>query len=124
MATNETVLGKWEQLGNASLANPLPIRTEERDELLILVGDLRTLTRRQSAETATKQQTTKEMQEKFKRGQVLAERLRTAIRAVYGSDSEKLVEFGLHPRRPQARSTRAAKQAAAQGSAARLTPSE
>jgi hypothetical protein len=52
---------------------------------------------------AVKQQETKESQDLLKKGRNLAEKLRSAIIAHHGRESEELVAYGINPRRPRPR---------------------
>ncbi len=65
------------------------------------------LSAQQAVLTARKQETTKQMQDQFRRGEQLVDFLHTGLRQHYGKDSEKLVEFGLQPFRGRPRSRKA-----------------
>ena len=69
----------------------------ERLELKALTQDILDLTRQQDALNAKSQQTTKDLNEKKDRSQVLFVQLRNAVKAKYGTRSEKLTEFRLRP---------------------------
>jgi hypothetical protein len=77
----------------------------QRDELFEIETQFKFLSTQQAVLTASKQETTKQMQELFRRGQVVVDFLRTGLRQHYGKDSEKLVEFGLQPFRGKPRSS-------------------
>jgi len=67
---------------------------------------------RQGTLKAEAQQASRDLDGFLTKGRDLASRLRHGIRAQYGTTTEKLVEFGLKPRRPVQRA-KAAKQARA-----------
>ena len=69
----------------------------ERLELKALVPDIIELSAVQAALFARSQQTTKDLNEKLDRGQVLFAQLRNAVKAKYSTRSEKLTEFHLRP---------------------------
>lgn len=66
-------------------------------------GQAEALYKEQSAFTAGKQETTKQLQEVLRAGNVLVDLLRTGVREHYGAASEKLVEFGVQPFRGRVR---------------------
>jgi hypothetical protein len=99
---------EWEKLVAALRANPQVLIVVEPllQEFETLLAEIRTLVVQQSAQTATVQQTAKDIEDREKRGTVLATRLRNAARVVFGTRTEKVIEFGVRPfRKP----TRAAK---------------
>ncbi len=61
------------------------------------------LVSRRNALQAEKQSVTRELQETLAKGRRLTSFLRAGIRDAYGNSSEKLVEFGMRPRRRRAR---------------------
>jgi hypothetical protein len=79
----------------------------ERLELGTLMDEITVLNAEQAALFAQSQQTTKDLNEKLDRAMVLFAQLRAAVRAKYGTRSEKLTEFHLRPlnrpRRPAAK---------------------
>lgn len=98
----------WEQLSVALVANKadLPHLEALGIELQALLEKARNLSIQQDAQKAVVQQTTKEMMAAIDQGKLLATQLRAGVLSVYGSRSEKLVEFRMKPYR---RRTRAAK---------------
>lgn len=68
-----------------------------------LVVEAHALTQQQGALTAAKQETSKKLQEVLTEAKRLATVLRYAIKALYGRDAEKLVEFGVQPFRGKVR---------------------
>jgi hypothetical protein len=69
----------------------------ERQELGTLLPEIIELNATQAALNARSQQTTKDLNEKVDRGLLLFTRLRSAVKAKYGTRSEKLTEFRLRP---------------------------
>jgi hypothetical protein len=57
----------------------------------------------QSALTAGKQESTRQLQEVLRAGNALVDFLRTGAREHYGASSEKLIEFGIRPFRSRTR---------------------
>jgi hypothetical protein len=98
----------WEVTLQGVDANAGDLQYLERQsaELGQVEQQFKELLAQQSALTASKQETTKQMQELFRRGETLVDFIRTGVRQHYGKDSEKLIEFGLQPFRGR---TRAAK---------------
>ncbi len=68
-----------------------------------LVTQAHGLTQQQAALTAAKQDSSKKLQDVLSEAQQLATVLRFALKALFGRDSEKLVEFGLQPFRGRTR---------------------
>jgi hypothetical protein len=95
----------WERTTTGFDANAkgLEYLQGQRDELAQVQAQFKDLSAQQAALTASKQETTKQMQELFRRGEELVDFLRTGLRQHYGKDSEKLVEFGLQPFRGRPR---------------------
>ena len=69
----------------------------EREELKTLLPEIIDLNAAQAALNARSQQTTKDLNEKVDHGLLLFTRLRSAVKAKYGTRSEKLTEFDLRP---------------------------
>jgi hypothetical protein len=94
-------LARWEQLLAAWEANPgdLSHLEEYRVELQELVDRIKTLGGEQDALNARKQQVTRDLDTAKERGREIAVRVRIGIRSRYGDSGEKLIEFGLKPRR-------------------------
>lgn len=63
----------------------------------------------QAALDARKQEVTSRLQQLLQEGDTLTDLLRTGVRQHYGYQSEKLVEFGMQPLRPEARKAKAKK---------------
>jgi hypothetical protein len=98
------LIEKWDQLANAVEVNALPLLQTEREQLQAAVVKARELSKRQDAERAVAQQTTKELQAVMLNGRELSLRLRNGVTAVLGPKNEKLVEYGLRPQRRRTRS--------------------
>lgn len=94
---------QWEKLVAALKANPQVLVAVEPllQEFEALLAEIRVLVVQQTAQTAVVQQTSKDIEERVKRGTVVATRMRNAARAVFGTRTEKVIEFGVRPfRRP------------------------
>ncbi|HWM91161.1 MAG TPA: hypothetical protein VN493_10370 [Thermoanaerobaculia bacterium] len=89
----------WQITTTAVEANATDLQHIEpqRVELDQIHEDFMGLSTQQSVLTARKQDTTRRVQEMFRRGETLVDLIRTAVRQYYGKDSEKLIEFGLQP---------------------------
>ena len=96
---------EWEKLAAALRANPQVLVAVEPllQELETLLAEIRTLVVQQSAQTAEVQQTAKDIEERVKRGRLVAGRLRSATKAVFGDRTEKVIEFGMRPFRKPVR---------------------
>lgn len=97
------LIEKWDQLARAVEINSLPLLQEERAQLQAVVVNARELSKRHDAERAIKQQTTQDLKAAMLSGRDLSNRLRIGVRAMLGPKSEKLVEYGIPPQRPQKR---------------------
>ena len=97
--TYADVVTGWVSLTAGLTANSvnLPHLETHRQELLQLLAEAQALNAQQAAQTAAKQETTKELQVVLEEGLKLATFLRVGVRQHYGNRSEKLVEFGLQP---------------------------
>lgn len=89
----------WDKMDVAVTANATQVPKIE-----INISDLRDLSQRarvlfaqQAALAAQKQEVTKELQEVIQDGEAMMKFLREGLKAHYGKDSEKLIEFGLQP---------------------------
>jgi hypothetical protein len=96
---------EWEKLVAALRANPQVLIVVEPllPEFETLLAEIRTLAVQQSAQTATVQQTAKEIEARVKRGTLLVGRMRSAAKAVFGDRTEKVIEFGMRPFRKPVR---------------------
>jgi len=95
----------WEKLAAACRANPAVAVGVEPvlQEFETLLAELRSLGVQQDAQQAAVQQTSKDIDERVKRGTLLAGRLRSAAKALYGDRTEKVIEFGMRPFRKPVR---------------------
>jgi hypothetical protein len=78
----------------------------EADPLVQIDGvltDVKDLTAQQASLSADKQEISKRLAERMREGERLMAFVDTCVRQRYGNRSEKLVEFGLQPFRPQPR---------------------
>jgi len=96
---------EWEKLSAAYKANQPGLAGLEPviQELDTLQAEVRTLGIQQDAQQAAVQQTTKEIEERVARGTLLATRVRSAAKAIYGTRTEKVLEFGVRPFRKRTR---------------------
>lgn len=95
------VITDWEKLLTTVSTNKadLPFLEEARSQLAEIVEGAKAGSIRQDTFRAQFQQATRDVEELFSRGRELATRLRNGVRTQYGLKGEKLVEFGLKPRR-------------------------
>jgi hypothetical protein len=75
-----------------------------REKLESLLEQMREALTQQSALTASKQETSKQLDQLFRNGAKLITFLRKGVAEHYGSENEKVVEFGLQPFRGRRRS--------------------
>jgi hypothetical protein len=68
-----------------------------------VLSDAKNLTAEQASLTAAKQKVSKRLAERMREGESVMAFVDTCVRQHYGNRSEKLVEFGLQPFRPQPR---------------------
>jgi hypothetical protein len=96
---------EWNQLEAALAANAadLPQTEIARAGLQRVQEEVRQILREQSAFQASKQQSSKRLRKLITDGAKLATVLRVITKQHYGSDSEKLVEFGVQPFRGRTR---------------------
>ena len=92
------------QLRTAELPGLQAITSTLVPDLEQVLADVRAMGARLDAKAALKQQETKDRKELLKRGGRIVSRLRAALKAQYGVDSELLVEFGARPIRARTRS--------------------
>jgi hypothetical protein len=95
----------WEKIDTAIVANE-----QQVGHLVSSLGELRTMGQsarslyaQHAALTALKQQIWKELQEAIRNGNAILKFLREGVRAHYGKESDKLIEFGVQPFRGVAR---------------------
>lgn len=99
------VVSHWDQVvdGVGNNQADLPDLVNKKVELEQTGEEVRALSTEQAVLTAGKQETSKRLKAKLRKGEALADFLRTGVRQVYGYGSEKLVEFGMQPLRPRSR---------------------
>ena len=100
-----TLLGELQRFKESMAANVDDLSGYEGGRLRFegLVAEAQALTQQQAALTAAKQAASKRLQDVLAEAQQMATVLRFAVKAQYGRDAEKLVEFGLQPFRGQKR---------------------
>lgn len=94
-----TVQG-WKRLID-SLADKeaVPELKEYRENLLAMYREALDLAAKRDAHRAAKQEASRALRETLERGRRLNTVMRLWIKKEYGPDSERLVEFGIRPRR-------------------------
>jgi hypothetical protein len=100
------VVRDWEKLLTTVGANKadLPYLEEALGRLSGIVESLKTANDRQTAFRAQVQQATRDVESLLDAGREIATKVRNGLRMQYGLKGEKLVEFGLQPRRkPQSK---------------------
>jgi hypothetical protein len=70
-----------------------------------VLADAKELSAQLESQTGKKQQLAKDRQALMKAGTVAVARLRAALKAHYGFDSERLIDYGARPVRPRVRKT-------------------
>jgi len=96
-----TTIRQWERLIAASESNAaeLDYLVEEREKLRAMVERVKQLKSKQLELTAAKQQVSRDLDAAKEGGREIAVRMRYGIKTRYGYKGEKLVQFGLKPRR-------------------------
>ena len=89
----------WEKMDTAVVANRQQVGHLESslEELRALGQTARNLYAQHAALTATKQQIWKELQAVIQNGNAILKFLREGVRAQYGKNNDKLIEFGVQP---------------------------
>jgi hypothetical protein len=95
------ITAEWEQLLAAVEANrdDLPQAEALRVQLEASLEDLRALQAQRAALEANRLRATQDLRICFDQGRALASRLREWVRGQYGVRGDKLIEFGMKPRR-------------------------
>lgn len=96
----KTIL-QWERLIAASESNAeeLDYLAADREKLRKMLDRVKKLQQKQNALTAQKQQVTRDLDAAKEGGREIAVRMRYGIKTRYGYKDEKLIQFGLKPRR-------------------------
>lgn len=81
----------------------LPHLEESLTRIDGVLSDVKDLTAQQASLSAAKQEISKRLAERMREGERLMAFVDVCVRQRYGNRSEKLVEFGLQPFRPQPR---------------------
>ena len=100
-------LKAWETMEAAVAANAadLPQLDAAHGKLAGMLDELRTSLNEQAALRAGKQQTTKRLRAAVVKGSKVLAMMRSVIKEHYGNSSEKLLEFGIMPRRSRSGKT-------------------
>lgn len=95
----------WGVTNNAILANSADFGHVEADraELAVIRDEVNALGNEQIALQAKLSQVTRDLEERYKKGDAIHARLRAFVKAKYGYKSEKLQEFALQPYRRRVR---------------------
>jgi hypothetical protein len=95
------IIGRWKVMGVnlKSQLDAMPQLTGRYNEFLKITTDAEDLENRQAQLKADLQEVNRQRRDIFKSGEVLRMRLGAALRAEHGFTSERLLEFGLKPRR-------------------------
>ena len=98
-------LKEWEKMDGALTANAddLPQLAASHVKLANLLEDFRQLLQQQAALQAGKQQTSKQLLSVVVKGRKVMTAMRAVLKEFYGHTNEKLVEFGIQPRRTRSR---------------------
>lgn len=102
-------LGELQRFKESMSANVNELESYEGSRVKFegLVVKAHSLTQQQAALTAAKQEVSQQLKGVLAEAQRLATVLRFAVKAHYGPEAEKLVEFGLQPFRGKARKQKA-----------------
>jgi hypothetical protein len=97
--TNSGVMGRLGRLSSALNANAADLVHLEGARLHLekIVTDVDGIAQQQAALTASKQETSKQLQKLLVEGQRVASGMTKFLQEFYGTRSEKLAEFGLQP---------------------------
>jgi hypothetical protein len=103
----------WAQVVAGVLANEtqVPQLVTGLPRLELLINLMRSLSVQFSVLRASKQELAQQIKAVLREGDALADFLKTGARAHYGSDSEKLIEFGVQPFRGLSRAALAKRRA-------------
>lgn len=101
-------VASWEQTLGAFIANASDFERfdPERVRLEQITNRFKVLINQRAAYAASKQETTREMQDLFQEAETLVDHMCTTVRNFYGVSSEKLVEFGMTPTSSRSRRTK------------------
>jgi hypothetical protein len=105
--TSGETLSGWQELTASLAANSaeLPHLEGHRTRLAELLRQAQELANQQAALTASKQETSKQLQGLISEGRKIATFLRVGVKQHYGNRAEKLIEFRLRPFRSRSRPT-------------------
>jgi hypothetical protein len=107
MGVIDTTLGEFIKNGERLLstieanAGELAYLDPQRQRLAAMIEGTKDALYRQGTFKGQSQQATRDMEAFVLEGRELVTRLRNGVRSQYGTKTEKLVEFGLQPRRPR-----------------------
>jgi hypothetical protein len=109
-------IGRWKVMATnlQPQLEKMPHLTGRYTELVKLTGDAETLENRQAQLNADSQEINRQRRNLLKTGEDLRNRIGAVLRAENGFDSERLLEFGLKPKRPRGRSQSSKKKTTAE----------
>jgi len=98
-------LKEWETTLTALQANAgdLPQLEWAANQLSSLITELREHLAEQALHRANKQESSKRLLATFNQGKKITTSVRAVLKVVYGNTNERLVEFGIQPRRTRSR---------------------
>jgi hypothetical protein len=101
----------WEKAVANARANAMDVPGMEGylTPLEKILADAKDLTARLDMRNGVKQQETKDRRDLIQSGKVQVSRIRSAIRAFFGPNSERLIEFGGRPVRPRSKKVKQVK---------------
>lgn len=104
-------IAQWERLIAASESNAdeLGYLAADREKLRKMLDRVKKLDQKQATLSAQKQQVTRDLDAAKDGGREIAVRMRYGIKTRYGYQDDKLIQFGLKPRKPSKRKPRKGK---------------
>jgi len=99
------IIGRWKVMGTnlKPQLEAMPQLTPRYTEMVKLTTDAEALENRQAQLRADLQEVNRQRRDLFKSGEDLRNRIGAILKAEHGFTSERLLEFGLKPRRPRGR---------------------
>ena len=99
------IIGRWKVMGTnlKSQLESMPQLTPRYTEMVKFTANAEDLENRQAQLTADLQEVNRQRRDLFKSGEDLRNRIGAILKAEHGFTSERLLEFGLKPRRARGR---------------------
>jgi hypothetical protein len=106
---NTAVIGRWKVMATnlKPQLETIPQLTGRYNEMVKITTDAEDLENRQALLKADLQEVNRKRRELAKVGEDMRNRIGAILRAEHGFTSERLLEFGLKPRRPRSRGKKA-----------------